>query len=404
MEEDAVATADPDDGTGSVDRAAAETSARLVRLIEEEIRASGGWIRFARFMELALYAPGLGYYSAGAIKIGRDPGGGSDFVTAPTLTPLFGRALARPVAEVIAGGGDIVELGGGTGRLAADLLLELEALGTLPTRYLLLDLSADLRDRQRETLGAHAPHLLERVAWLDAMPDTIDGIVIGNEVLDALPVDLVVRDGAAWRVRGVVNAAEGFAFADRPLDDDLVEATASLVPDLAALPDGYQTETHLAASHLVASLAASLTERSVALFLDYGFPRSEYYHPQRVRGTLMTHRAHRASTDPLRAVGLCDITAHVDFSTIAAAAAAAGAGTIGYTSQSAFLIDCGIAGLLQDAPSHVASWAKQATALNLLLSEAEMGELFKAIAFARRPRTLAGFRYRDRTTALGTGM
>jgi SAM-dependent MidA family methyltransferase len=375
-------------------------SDRLTRAIREEIEAAGGWIRFSRFMDRALYAPGLGYYSAGAAKIGRDARDGSDFVTAPELSPLFARALARPVAEILAGGGDTVfELGGGTGALAADLLLELEALGRLPRHYALLDVSADLRARQRATLAQRVPHLVDRIAWPQALPDRIHGVVIANEVLDALPVELVVWDGAGWRVRGVTVCHERFAWVDRSLPEDLVAGLAPV--DTSAFAAGYQTETHPMVSALVSTLLTRMTAESVALLIDYGFPRSEYFHPQRSSGTLMVHRHHRAASDPLVAVGLQDITAHVDFSAVAAAALAAGGCVVGYTSQASFLIDCGIAGLMTVQPTTVAPWAAQASALNLLLSEAEMGELFKVIGLARRPQILTGFRRQDRSESLG---
>ncbi len=318
--------------------AAADTSAALTTLIAAEIEHRGGWIRFSRFMELALYAPGLGYYSAGAAKIGRSVTDGSDFTTAPELTPLFGRALARPVAEVLERtGGALLELGGGTGALAVDLLLELEALGRLPTRYQLLEVSADLRERQRETIATRAPHLLDRVEWLTALPETIDGAVVANEVLDALPVDLIVWDGDRWLVRGVTVEAAGFVYADRPLLDELGAAIEEAGLNGTAWAVAYQTELHGPAEALVASIASRLGPGSVAFMIDYGFPRSEYYHPQRSGGTLMTHRGHRASTDPFVDVGVSDITAHVDFSAIADAAASAGASPLGYTSQAAFL-------------------------------------------------------------------
>ncbi len=305
--------------------AAAGVQAALIERIGATIDAGGGWIRFERFMSMALYEPGLGYYSAGAAKIGRGPDDGSDFTTAPALTPLFGRTLARPVAEALAAnGGDVLELGGGTGALAADLLLELDALGHAPRRYRLLDVSADLRERQRATIRARAPQWLDRVEWPTGLPPTIDGVVIANEVLDALPVDLVVWDGDRWLARGVVRQGDGFGYGDRPLPDDLAAAIASRGIDAATLPPGYQTELHGAAEALVASIASRLGTDAVAYFIDYGFPRREYLHPQRVGGTLATHRAHRVGFDPFVDVGLADLTAHVDFTGVAQAAARRG--------------------------------------------------------------------------------
>jgi SAM-dependent MidA family methyltransferase len=380
---------------------ATDLRTRLEAEITAAISAAGGWIPFSRFMEMALYAPGLGYYSAGARKIGRDPRDGSDFVTAPELTPLFGRSLARPVAEVLAAGGDtILELGGGTGRLAVELLRELEALGRLPARYLILDVSADLRERQRTLVAREVRHLADRVVWIDALPSTIHGIVLGNEVLDALPVELVVFDGDRWWSRGVSRAEGRFVYADRPLPPDLAALIIDTEAGSRARPAGYTTELHPAASALVETLVERLSDDSALLLIDYGFPESEYYHSQRVSGTLMAHRAHRATTALLADVGLQDITAHVDFSAVARAARRAGGTVVGYTNQATFLIGCGIATLLRGSADAPSGWAPQAAALQTLLSEAEMGELFKVIAIAKRPWSLDAFRANDRRVAL----
>ncbi len=377
------------------------TSARLTAAIRAEIDRAGGWTPFSRFMELALYAPGLGYYSAGAAKIGRHPDSGSDFVTAPEMTPLFARALARPVAEVLAEGGtSILELGGGSGRLAADLLLELEALGQLPERYRLLEVSADFRQRQAATLQRLAPHLADRVEWVDALPDRLDGVVLGNEVLDALPAELVVREAGGWSTRGVESFDGRFRFADRPSSEEITGLADATIPEAASLPTGYLTELHPAMRGLVRTIVERLSAASVMFLIDYGFPASEYYHRQRAGGTLMAHRRHRASLDILANPGLQDLTTHVDFSAVAAAARDAGGTTIGYTSQASFLIDCGIADLLLGNAIDPAAWAPQAAALQMLVSEAEMGELFKVIGIARRPRSLTGFARSDRRGAL----
>ena len=387
------------DAEDSID--ALETSARLVALIDEELDRAGGWIPFSRFMDLALHAPGLGYYSAGSAKVGRGPADGSDFVTAPELTPLFARALAAPAAEVLAAGGaTILELGGGSGRLAADLLTALEERGALPSSYLLLEPSADFRQRQHATLAVAVPHLVGRVRWLDVLPERIDGFVFGNEVLDALPVELVEWMDEAWLRRGVARGDDGFVFADRPASEAIVAAARASIPAIDRLPDRYVTELHPAARGLVATLVERMTATAAMLWTDYGFPASEYFHPQRTSGTLMAHRRHRSRVDVLSCVGLQDLTAHVDFSAIAAAAEAAGASTIGYTNQANFLIDCGIAEMLQGGADDTRRWAPQAAALQILLSEAEMGELFKAIAFARTPRTLRGFGRSDRRATL----
>lgn len=381
---------------------AAAVSARLHARIAREIDAQGGWIPFARFMELALYAPGLGYYSAGAAKLGSDPRDGSDFTTAPELTPLFARALARCVADLLQGtGASILELGGGSGRLAADLLLALEALDSLPSRYDLLEVSADLRERQAATLARRAPHLKDRVRWLDALPEAIDGVVLGNEVLDAMPVDCVVRARDGWLERGVVLEDGGaLVYRDRPAPRALDQAIRSALPDGDELPDGYTTEIHRAASALVASLVARINDRTTILLIDYGFPASEYFHLQRSGGTLMAHYRHRATPDVLARVGLQDVTAHVDFSAVARAARDAGAVVAGYTSLASFLLDCGILGLIDVAPDDARHWIPQAAALQKLLSEAEMGELFKVIAIARTEHSVVGFESSDRRGSL----
>lgn len=376
------------------------TSAKLTVLIHDTIIRAGGWIPFSRFMDLALYAPGLGYYSAGAAKVGSRPGDGSDFVTAPELTPLFGRALARPVAQILgAGGRTVVELGGGSGRLAADLLLELDRLDALPDDYLLLEVSADFRERQAATLAQRAPHLAARVRWIDALPDQLDGAVLANEVFDALPVDLVVWDGSGWLDRGVALGAHALAFADR-LRDGAPDLTPAVRTQVARSTPPYLCEIHPAMRGLVRSLVERMTDSATMLLIDYGFPASEYYHPQRSEGTLMAHRRHRSSPDVLALPGLQDITAHVDFSAVAGVAEEAGGLTIGYTNQAGFLIDCGIAGLLTGSAEDPRAWAPQAAALQKLLSEAEMGELFKVIGIARTARELTGFGGSDRRESL----
>ncbi|MCC7483725.1 MAG: SAM-dependent methyltransferase [Burkholderiales bacterium] len=371
-------------------------SESLSRLIAGEIAAGGGRISFARYMELALYAPGLGYYMAGSRKLGSD----GDFVTAPEISPLFGRALARQIAPLIAGGlGQVLEIGAGSGALAADLLLELERLGLPPRCYLILELSADLRARSRDTLAARAPRLLPRVAWLNGLPPAFEGVVVGNEVLDAIPVERIARRGGetlqAWvRVDGAGNR---FGEIEAPAAENVRRAAEEL-----PLPaDDYRTEIQLAARGFVRSLGTALA-RGVALFVDYGFPRHEYYHPQRARGTLMCHYRHRAHDDPYFLPGLQDITSHLDFSAIALAARDAGLGLLGYTDQARFLVNCGITDLLAETPpADTARYAPQAAQAQKLLSPAEMGELVKVIALGRGvDAPLAGFARGDRSASL----
>ena len=347
------------------DSVSSEAFPPLVGLIREAIERAGGWIGFDRYMALALYAPGLGYYAGAGRKFGALPSSGSDFVTAPEMTPLFGRALARQLAQALAacGGDEVFEFGAGSGALAAQLL---EALGGTLRRYSIVDVSGRLRARQRERLAAHG----DRVRWLDAWPEALHGVAIGNEVLDAMPVQLLHWDGTRWFERGVALGGwrADFCWSDRP--------TALRPPLAAAFVPGTTIELHAQAEAFVASLGERLA-RGAAFFIDYGFPAAEYYHPQRTGGTLMCHRAHRADTDPLADAGSKDITAHVDFSGIALAGQDAGLDVIGYTSQARFLLNCGLAGLLQDAPP------RQRAAAQKLLGEHEMGELFKVIGFAR---------------------
>ncbi len=367
-------------------------SARLIELIRARIDESGGWLSFAQYMEFALYAPGLGYYASGAAKLGA----AGDFVTAPEMTPLFGRTLARQLAGVLAEtGGDILELGAGSGRLALDLLRELEVQESLPRRYLILEVSPDLRARQQALLKEEAPALLSRVVWLDALPDTLSGVVLGNEVLDALPVRLLYRAATGEFERGVVWH-DGLAWGDRPLVEEPWRAWTAALPET----DGYLTEICPAASALVASLGERL-RHGMLLFLDYGFPAAEYYHPQRHMGTLKVHYRHHSLDDPFHLPGLSDITAHVDFSAVASAATSAGLDLLGYTSQGNFLLNGGLLDLLGEMQPGSRDYLNAAAALQRLVQPTEMGELFKAIALGRGLRAVpGGFGRGDRRGAL----
>ena len=368
-------------------------STRLQELIGRECTAAGGWLSFARYMELALHAPGLGYYSAGSIKFGA----AGDFVTAPEMGRVFGRTLARQAAQILqAGIPDIVELGAGSGRLARDLLAELATLGSLPQRYRILETSADLQQRQRALLQHDVPHLAGRVDWLDSLPSTLTALVLGNEVLDAMPVHIVeVRtDGIAER--GVTLTEDGFQWQARPATGALLASAQAL-----DLPPGYVTEINLAAPSFIATLASTL-ERGVALFIDYGFPAREYYHAQRSSGTLMCHYRQHAHDDPLCLAGLQDITAHVDFSALAGAAARTGFDLLGYANQAQFLINCGITDVLAaTSADDAAAYLPQAAQAQKLMSPAEMGELFKVIALGRNFAVpLAGFARGDKSRQL----
>jgi len=369
-------------------------SDRLTALIAAEIDANGGWISFARYMELALYAPGLGYYSAGSRKLGRD----GDFVTAPELSSLFGRCLARQLAELISHGlRDVLEIGAGSGALAADLLPELAALGQTPDRYYILEVSADLRQRQQQRIAGRAPQQAGKVQWLDVLPANFNGVILGNEVLDAIPTHIVRTHGGLIEEMGIARDGNGesCARAYRTADGVLLAATRNL-----GLPDSYETEIHLAARAFARSFARVL-KRGAILFIDYGFPAHEYYHPQRNSGTLMCHYRHHAHADPLCLVGLQDLTTHVDFSAVASAGAAAGLDVLGYTNQAQFLINCGITDILGEVSAeNVRDYAPLASQAQKLLSPAEMGELFKVIALGKGMPPLLGFKSGDKSHTL----
>ncbi|PTB21461.1 hypothetical protein C9I57_07345 [Trinickia symbiotica] len=385
-------------------------SAALAGLIREEIAAAGGWLPFDRYMERALYAPRLGYYSGGARKFGRGSGDGSDFITAPELSPLFAATLARPLAQALEASGTrhLMEFGAGTGRLAAGVLDALGALGAEFDSYSIVELSGELRERQRETISKLAGPLASRVRWLDALPDRFEGVMLGNEVLDAMPVKLFSRAGGIWHERGVAKSGNGgFAFEDRRPGEaglDLSEHDAALLAEIDAETDvgtDYVTETHAAATGFMRTVCAML-KRGAAFFVDYGFPRREYYHVQRTEGTLMCHYRHRAHGDPFVYPGLQDITAHVEFTGIAEAGVETGADLLGYTSQARFLMNAGITEALGELdPADPARFLPAANAVQKLLSEAEMGELFKVIAFSRGvDGTLDAFARGDRSHTL----
>lgn len=372
-------------------------SRRLAAAIAAEIEAAGGWIDFPRYMELALYAPGLGYYTAGARKFGA----AGDFVTAPELSPLFARSLAAQAAQVMAASAPcILEAGAGTGRLAADLLAALEERGTLPEQYAILDLSPDLRQRQAQTLAARVPHLQERVVWLERLPARFSGLVLGNEVLDAMPVHL-----AAWREdgiheRGVALQDGAFAWAERPAPGPLLAQAKALAEECTIPPAGYVSEIGLAAPAWVASWGPIL-ERGALLLLDYGFPRREFYHPQRGGGTLMCHYRHQAHPDPFHLPGLTDITAHVDFTAVAEAGFAQGLELLGYTAQGQFLLNCGLLEALGRLEAGTPAYFQASAMVQKLLQPHEMGELFKAIALGKGlDQPLLGFARGDRSHAL----
>lgn len=347
----------------------------------QAIEAGGGWIAFDEFMALALYAPGLGYYANELRKFGELPSSGSDFVTAPEMTPLFGQTLAAQLAQALQATQtrELWEFGAGSGALALQLL---EALGEQVQRYTIVELSGSLRERQQQTLSAHA----QKLVWVSELPSALHGVVVGNELLDAVPVKLLQRTAGVWHERGVVLHEGSLVWGDR-----LTELRPPL--DIGGAHD-YLTEIHPQAEAFVRTLAERL-ERGAAFFLDYGFAESEYYHPQRHMGTLMCHRGHLADTDPLADPGLKDITAHVNFTAIALAAQDAGLGVLGYTSQARFLLNCGLLSRLEHA-----TLAERVQA-HRLIAEHEMGELFKVIGLYKgAPWEAIGFSDGDRTHTL----
>lgn len=367
--------------------------------IAQGIAARGGWIGFDDFMAQALYTPGLGYYANDSAKFGTMPYAmqagevvaGSDFVTAPELTPLFGQTLAAQVAQAlqVTQTSEVWEFGAGSGALALQLLEELEALGVPLARYSIVDLSGSLRARQQQRLEKYA-HM---VRWVSELPDTLQGVVVGNEVLDAMPVKLLTRVSGVWHERGVAVVpppADGdapvFAWEDR---------TSDLRPPVEIEgPHDYLTEIHPQAESFVRTLADKLTVGAVFL-MDYGFPEHEYYHPQRHMGTVMCHRGHKADPDPLTEVGLKDITAHVNFTGVALAAQDAGLNVLGYCTQARFLINCGLVARMENAPLAVRVQAQK------LIMEHEMGELFKVIGMYKgEPWQAIGFAQGDRTHTL----
>lgn len=355
----------------AVNEPSSVTTALLERL-RQAIAAAGGWLPFDRYMATALYEPGLGYYANTAPKFGHLPQSGSDFVTAPELTPLFGRTLARQIRQAMEATGtrEVWEFGAGSGALARQVLDALQAEGCAPDRYTIVDLSDSLRERQSLNLADHAG----RVRWVSGLPERMAGVVVGNEVLDAMPVRLLHRHSGLWQERGVaLDDAGKLIWADRP--------TEARPPLEIEGPHDYLTEIHPQAEAFVRTLADRL-ERGAAFLIDYGFPEAEYYHPQRHMGTLMCHRAHRSDSEPLADPGQKDITAHVNFTGIALAAQEAGLSVLGYTSQGRFLLNAGLLDLARDAGP------RENALMHKLVLEHEMGELFKVIALA--PAASAG--------------
>jgi SAM-dependent MidA family methyltransferase len=384
---------------------AQQQSEHLITLIREHIDEAGGQLTFADYMSLALYAPGLGYYSAGNQKFGQ----GGDFVTAPEISPLFARCVARQCQQVLAElraakaqRPIIMEVGGGSGVMAADILGELETLDCLPVEYQILELSAELQQRQAQTIATKVPHLAERVRWLTALPSQpFDGIVLANELLDAMPVHRVFlpenrqqppqevyvtwqHDRFAWRL-------------DVPCNDRVMEQAAAIVDLLGdSRNQGFMTEINLAAQAWVKTLADVLNA-GMLLIIDYGFPRHEYYHTQRNTGTLMCHYRHRSHDDPFVYPGLQDITAHMDFTAVAEAAVDSDLHVAGYNTQGFFLLASGLNDIMAELdPDDAEAYLRLSQQAKTLTLPSEMGELFKVMALTRDiEMPLLGFSLQD---------
>jgi SAM-dependent MidA family methyltransferase len=365
------------------DAQAAAHSARIAHYIRHKMDRNGGSISFARFMEWVLYAPGLGYYNAGVRKFGA----AGDFVTAPELSSLFSRCVARQCQEILEDlkGAHILELGAGSGMMAADMLLELKALNSLPNHYQILEVSATLRRLQQETLAARVPDLLERVQWLEALPDPgFRGVILGNEILDAMPVERFRITGEGPLPMHVAWQEGGFIWREGEPSRALKAFIDAVQEELGfVLPLGYESEYSPLLKPWLRTLA-ELLEAGALLLIDYGYPRREYYHPERVTGTLLCHYRHRAHANPLILPGLQDITASVDFTAVADGASAAGLQVAGYTEQGYFLLSCGIGELLAEVnPEDALRYLELARQVKLLTLPGEMGGRFKAIAFTR---------------------
>ncbi|HLX81835.1 MAG TPA: SAM-dependent methyltransferase, partial [Burkholderiales bacterium] len=365
------------------DPQALAASRALLDRIGAELGASANWISFARYMELALYEPGLGYYASGARKLGA----GGDFVTAPELSPLFGRTLVRQVGQLLQPGEAILEFGAGSGMLAETLL------GELSCPYFIVETSPELRQRQEQRLGGGA-------RWLERLPERFRGVMIANEVVDAMPVHALAWTGAGILERGVCANEDQLAWSDRPANGLVLSHSKELAIEVP--PSGrYESELALFARAWMRSLGRFL-ERGAVLVIDYGFPAREYFHPQRSMGTLACHYRHHVHGDPFYLPGLQDVTAHVDFSALARAAVDAGLEVLGYANQAQFLVNCGITDLLTgENPADAKRYLPAASAAQKLLHPSEMGELFKVLAVGRGvDRPLTGFSSGDRSQAL----
>jgi len=367
-------------------------SDRLQTLICEQIQKQGP-MPFHQYMAQALYAPGLGYYTAGSQKFGN----AGDFVTAPEISFLFSQTLANQCAQVFSvQTGDILEFGAGSGVMAAHILKHLMSLGKLPGRYLILDLSPDLQQRQRQTIEAIVPEFIDRVEWLQALPENFSGVILANEVLDAMPVSVFRKRSGCVEEQFVNVNDDGMQLIWQQASAALLEAVAQLEQRYGEFADGYMSEINLNLQGWLSSIGEML-HTGVVILIDYGYNGFEYYHPERYMGTLICHYQHRAHDDPMILPGLQDITANVDFSAVANAARQSGLALAGYTPQANFLLSCGIEQLIADyIDTDEKKFLQLSQAMKVLMLPSEMGERFKVLALSKNfNQALIGFAMRD---------
>ena len=373
---------------------AQQNSEKLIVLIKDEIDKNKGAISFQRYMELVLYAPGLGYYAAGSNKLGEE----GDFITAPEISPLFSQSLAKAILPSLNQDQIILEVGAGRGRMAADILIYLKQQNKLPKEYWILELSADLRERQRNTIKDLVPELIDRVKWLDSLPENFSGVVLANELLDAMPVQLFQKNDNDINEVHVVWRDDKFAFLlQSSFDERLMTRVKDIEDELGfEFNSGYVSEINFSAEDWIKSIAESL-QQGIIVLIDYGFPRHEYYHEQRVQGTMMCHYRHRTHPDVFVYPGLQDITAHVDFTAMADAALEANLKVMGYTNQVSFLMGAGIMELAAiNENDSLAEQMVTTSQIKKLTLPHEMGELFKVIGFSKNTDvSLPAFEFRD---------
>ena len=376
-------------------------SGKLIECIKAAMREQGGLLSFDEYMKLALYEPGLGYYSAGSRKFGSD----GDFVTAPELSPIFSQCLANQCEQILneLGTGTILELGAGTGAMARDILLQLEKLNSLPDKYLILEVSADLKQRQQDNLKETIPHLIDRVVWLDSLPEAgVSGVILANEVLDALPVKRFKKSVTGFKEMKVGLGDNQFIWVDSEVEDKLLKSLEGLEDNLStSFPENYISEINTQLEQWLNGLEEVLN-KGVMLFIDYGYSAAEYYHPERMDGSLLFHYRHRVHADPFYNPGLQDITSSANYTAVAECADSIGLHVSGYTNQTYFLFGCGLEELLTDMNQlDIKAQTKIAQQVRILTMPEEMGERFKVMALTKAyDHALKGFALMDQRVRL----